>query len=91
MNAMDTHRRKLTPDQVLKIYSAKISRSEVGQGKALAKSFGISEKTVRDIWNGKTWNEVTAILDSKRLPILRKPVGRPKGSHDKKPRQGFRI
>ena len=30
--------------------------------KILAKEYGVSPKTIRDIWNGRTWNHVTASL-----------------------------
>jgi hypothetical protein len=55
----------------------------------LAKMYGISVKTVRDIWVGRTWYRATFHLD--RLnPLsperLQKKAGRPKGAKDSKPR-----
>ncbi len=65
------------------------SISEKGNVQALANTYGVSAKTVRDIWIGRTWYKVTYELD-KGKPIaserlLKKP-GRPKGSKDFKPR-----
>lgn len=56
---------------------------------ALAKMYGISVKTVRDIWIGRTWYRATYHLDTSRAPTidrLLKKSGRPKGSKDSKPR-----
>lgn len=47
--------RKLTPTQVREVYALK------GRAKqqAVADSFGVSRSTVRHIWEGVTWTEVT--------------------------------
>jgi len=52
----------------------------------IAELFGISEKAVRDIWNGRTWGSVTCHMDPSRPVQVRKDVGRPKGSKDSRPR-----
>ena len=52
----------------------------------VAKVFGVSPKTVRDIWVGRTWYRQTLPLDPERLNTserLSKQMGRPKGSKDK--------
>jgi hypothetical protein len=55
----------------------------------LAKMYGISVKTVRDIWVGRTWYRATFHLDQLK-PFsperLQKKAGRPKGAKDSKPR-----
>jgi hypothetical protein len=55
----------------------------------LAKLYGISVKTVRDIWVGRTWYRATFHLDEMK-PLsperLQKKAGRPKGAKDSKPR-----
>ena len=54
----------------------------------LARIFGVSVKTIRDIWRGRTWAADTWHLDENRTCSFEyKQVGRPKGSKDTKPRQ----
>ena len=52
----------------------------------IAASFGICEKTVRDIWKGRTWSRETHHLDHARPVLMRKASGRPRGSKDSRPR-----
>ena len=54
---------------------------------SVAKAFGVSEKTIRDIWNGRTWCDETLPLDLSRQPKPRKKTGRPLGSKDSAPRR----
>ena len=54
--------------------------------------FGVNEKTVRDIWAGRTWSHATIHLLASDEPLpskYRAPLrlGRPKGSRDTKPRK----
>jgi hypothetical protein len=52
----------------------------------LAKLYHVSAKSIRDIWNGKSWLAATSDLwDEEERPI-RRAVGRPKGRKDDKPR-----
>ena len=53
----------------------------------IAKSFNVSEKTVRDIWSGRTWHKETFNLDMKQEPRPRARIGRPKGRKDSAPRR----
>ena len=76
-------RARLTEDQVLDIFKLKGSSKYASQLGAL---HGVSEKTVRDIWTGRTWSLETHHLDTSR-PIVIKNPGRPKGSKDSKPRK----
>jgi len=61
-----------------------------GRAGALARAFGVSVKTIRDVWIGRTWCRATLDLtpdsqsdDSSRF---HKKAGRPLGSKDSKPR-----
>ena len=47
----------------------------------IAKHYGVNEKTIRDIWTGRTWCGETC-----SKPNLSNPVGRPKGKRDSRPR-----
>ena len=50
---------------------------------AVARAFGVSEKTVRDIWKGRTWLRETMHLDPARFVTAAarlRPPGRPRGS-----------
>ena len=55
---------------------------------SVARIYGVSERTVRDIWKGRTWCRSTLNFDSNKSAIngIKKP-GRPKGSRDTKPRK----
>ena len=49
---MDTyHRAKLTAAMAISIF--KLKRSPVFKPKAIASRYGVSEKSIRDIWNGR--------------------------------------
>ena len=55
----------------------------------LSRMYGVSVKTVRDIWKGRTWYRETYHLDPSKAPMidrLMKKAGRPKGVKDSKPR-----
>ena len=55
----------------------------------LARFYGVSVKTIRDVWVGRTWYRATFHMDHAK-PFaperLEKKAGRPKGSKDRKPR-----
>ena len=89
----------LTPEQAFTIYRAKPQldhggrrrRGQQAAAKSVAEDFGVSEKTIRDIWKGRTWLRETVRLDpalAARASRLRQP-GRPRGS--KRPRSGARA
>jgi hypothetical protein len=89
----------LSHDQVVNIYklrnascSAAASKKRDGIGAtSVARCFGVSSKTVRDIWVGRTWYRATQHLDPLRTDAterLQKRLGRPKGAKDRKPRIG---
>ena len=80
---------KLTREEAVEIFRFKDCMYERGElVRKLSKQFGIGQKAVRDIWNGRTWNRETLYLDIQRESKDFKTIGRPKGSKDKKPRMG---
>lgn len=78
----------LQPEQAIQILQIKLSsRRLADSGKpqrlhpsAAAKQYGISEKAVRDIWNGRTWLRETMHLDPSLAPLASRfrPPGRPR-------------
>ena len=85
----------LTSTQAVQIYNMKITahcKSETNPKlptASIAKLFGVSPKTVRDIWNGRTWYRETLPLDPSRADAaerLARRSGRPKGAKDKRQR-----
>ena len=81
----------LTDEQAQEIFRKKPSPHSKGRERAaaLARMYGVSIKTVRDIWVGRTWYRATYHLDASKPPAierLAKKLGRPKGIKDSKPR-----
>ena len=85
----------LTSTQAVQIYNMKITahcKLETNPKlptASIAKLFGVSPKTVRDIWNGRTWYRETLLLDPSRADAaerLMRRSGRPKGAKDKRQR-----
>jgi hypothetical protein len=74
---------RLTQEQAVAIFRVKASAPSAVK---IAAYFGISEKTVRDIWTARTWSQETSHLDPTRTVEL-KQIGRPKGCRDSKPRK----
>lgn len=91
-SAMRQGRAILTEDQARIIFKYKPSpfAQDRGRAGALARTFGVSVKTIRDIWIGRTWYRATFDLDpckQEEAPIrLHKKPGRPRGAKDSKPR-----
>ena len=80
----------LTKEQAIDIFRLSASGYRTAPGTtatSVAKAFGVNEKTVRDIWNGRTWCDETLPLDSSRQPKPRKKTGRPMGRKDSAPRR----
>jgi hypothetical protein len=75
-------RARLTEDQAVDVFKM---RSPTSSAVNIARRYGVNEKTVRDIWKGRTWSTETSHLDTSRIVVL-KQVGRPKGQTDKGPR-----
>eukprot|EP00292_Cryptomonas_paramecium_P019018 CAMPEP_0113665068 /NCGR_PEP_ID=MMETSP0038_2-20120614/2092_1 /TAXON_ID=2898 /ORGANISM="Cryptomonas paramecium" /LENGTH=111 /DNA_ID=CAMNT_0000580365 /DNA_START=30 /DNA_END=362 /DNA_ORIENTATION=+ /assembly_acc=CAM_ASM_000170 len=70
---MQAHRRPhtvLTKDQAVEIFKYKLLKERSGRVrnskdcKALAQEYNVNEKTVRDIWSGRTWQQETRELSS---------------------------
>ena len=55
----------------------------------VAQEYGINEKTVRDIWTGRTWYNETLHLDPHRPHREAKTAGRPRGKRDSIPRRKY--
>jgi hypothetical protein len=73
--------------QVVEIFKLMISKNGLKlSATKVAHAYGISEKTVRDIWTGRTWKQTTWHLDNSR-PLVLKKRGRPQGSKDRQPRK----
>jgi hypothetical protein len=84
MNSALKTRAKLSVDQVIEIFHTK--GTALNSAANIATLYGVSEKTVRDIWKGRTWCDETWHLDTTRV-LQTKRIGRPKGCRDSKPRK----
>ena len=86
----------LSVPQVLDIFKLKTDKharftgpNGVLSAKLVGQYYNVSTKTVRDIWNSRTWYRETHHLEPSRSDAkerLSKRPGRPKGSKDRKPR-----
>ena len=86
----------LSVPQVLDIFKLKTDKharftgpNGVLSAKLVGQHYNVSAKTVRDIWNSRTWYRETHHLEPSRSDAkerLSKRPGRPKGSKDRKPR-----
>ena len=80
----------LTKDQAIDIFRLSMIQSPISKkptATSVAKKYDISEKTIRDIWKGRTWHEETLALDLKRSPRVARKTGRPLGRKDSVPRR----
>ena len=80
----------LTKDKVVKIFQQSKSFSPIAvrpSASIVAREYGVSEKTIRDIWKGRTWYNETLPFDMNREPKLRAKTGRPLGCKDRAPRR----
>ena len=82
----------LTSEKAVEIFSRSVpptgsSSAERPHATSVAREYGVSEKTVRDIWTGRTWSDETRHLDPHRPPREAKPTGRPRGRQDTEPRK----
>ena len=82
----------LTYDKVIDIFKlrpdSKLARGAGSRASAaVAFDFGISEKTVRDIWRARTWHRETLHLDPCRPARAMALPGRPLGRKDSAPRR----
>ena len=83
----------LQEKQAVEIFQMKIENTSRNvrdrvSASAIGRVYGVSEKTVRDIWGARTWRFETQHLDTTRqLVQVAKNLGRPLGSKDKSPRR----
>jgi hypothetical protein len=81
------NRSYLMEKQAVEIFQLKMQNTgAMVTSTAVARAYGVSEKTVRDIWAGRTWKKETWHLDTSR-PLVLKKQGRPLGSKDRTPRK----
>jgi hypothetical protein len=73
----------LSKNDAIAIFQMKGSSSSATQ---VAMPYGVSEKTIRDIWTGRCWGAATWHLDRSRVLKI-KPSGRPPGRRDSRPRK----
>ena len=80
----------LSEDQAIAIFQLKVARNAKNRAPSatsVAKQYGVSEKTIRDIWNARTWTLETAAMDPARPFKPPAATGRPKGRRDRIPRK----
>jgi hypothetical protein len=73
----------LTRADVIAIFQIKATLASATK---VAKCYGVSEKTIRDVWTRRTWAAETWHLDPSSTLNMKHP-GRPLGSRDSKPRK----
>ena len=80
----------LNKEKVIEIFQMSLTTSSDAAKPSAAlvsRAYGVSEKTIRDIWTGRTWHEETQPLDKTRQPRVRGKAGRPLGRKDSAPRR----
>ena len=85
--ALAKPRAVLTKAQAIAIFQLK---HKLPSATKVARSYGVSEKAVRDIWTARTWATETWHLDPSRTLKI-KHSGRPLGSRDSKPRKPRQV
>ena len=82
-------RARLSKAEVIQIFKLRVCTdrtSKLQTALEVARTYCVNDKTVRDIWNGRTWAHETKHIDrDKEMSPSR--LGRPKGHKDSKPRQ----
>jgi hypothetical protein len=84
----------LTKEEARAIFSVKNNHCFESPNQAsirLARAYHVSSKSVRDIWNGRSWLGATFDLWREEDRPVRRAIGRPKGRKDDKPRVHGRI
>ena len=90
VHATNDYRSILTRKDARDIFQLKESGLSLTVNRAsvdLALRYGVSPKTIRDIWNGRSWLRVTFDLWSPEQRPKTKLPGRPRGRKDSKPRK----
>ena len=83
LSSKDKIRARLTESEVLAIFKAKNSPVS---STMVARAYGVSEKAIRDIWQGRTWAKETRHLEATKCFETTR-IGRPAGSKDTKTRK----
>jgi hypothetical protein len=86
-------RLRMTKQQALEIYhlrpnagiSDKLKRGSMSGCKALAVKYGVTAKTIRDIWRGRTWTEATMNEPESGGPHSRNRLRQDSGRRDDNP------
>ncbi|EKX39431.1 hypothetical protein GUITHDRAFT_114390 [Guillardia theta CCMP2712] len=71
-NADTTRTRKLTADAAVRIFKERVSleaKSKFAESEVVGKCYGVSPKTVRDIWDRKSWARHTESLVAKHEQV----------------------
>jgi hypothetical protein len=76
----------LTEQQAIEIFRIG-SDNSTPSATVVARRYGINERTVRDIWNQRTWTHATWPIAQSRGSMAGKKMGRPIGSKDSSPRK----
>ena len=79
----------LAHDQVRRIFSLKNQHgcTSLRAASALcARQYGVCAQTIMDIWKGRTWLDTTYDMWDEDERPESKPIGRPKGRKDSRPR-----
>ena len=76
----------LSPEKAIQIFKIKITNENTTKiqkvdSQSVARTFGVSEKAIRDIWNGRTWLREIMHLDPACIAMAARlrPPGRPRG------------
>ena len=69
---------RLTATEAVEIFRCKDTKT---RSTAVSKMYGVNEKTIRDIWRGRTWSKETHHLDPSRV-LTTKKLGRQQGRKD---------
>ena len=81
----------LTSQQAVEIFKARpLGDSLTKPSITLSERYHVSPKTIRDIWNGRSWYKETYMLDKDKPPIAHRLCtrpGRPPGKKDSQPRR----
>jgi len=73
--APGSSRRRLTGDEAVAIYLAKLGPMPSRAAGRLAREFGITVKAVRDVWTGRTWQAATTRVHAQQQHNNFLPLG----------------
>jgi len=73
--APGSSRRRLTGDEAVAIYLAKLGPMPSRAAGRLAREFGITAKAVRDVWTGRTWQAATTRVHAQQQHNNFLPLG----------------